>query len=868
MDFRDERLELINIEEEMQRDYIDYSMSVIIGRALPDARDGLKPVNRRILYAMLQGGWTHTRPFVKCARVVGEVMGKYHPHGDSAVYDSLVRMAQEFSMRCPLIMSQGNFGSIDGDPPAAYRYTECKLNRLAEDLLADIDKDTVDMRLNFDESLEEPTVLPSRIPNLLANGSTGIAVGMATNIPPHNLNELVDGTVHLIDNPDATVRDLMRFITAPDFPTGATIRGHLEIHKLYETGRGLIRIRGRAEILADAKGKETIIISEIPYTVNKASLVAKIAELVNDKKLEGISDVRDESDKDGIRVVVEIKRNALGSVVLNNLYKHTALENTFGAIHLAIDKGRPKVMNLKELLVCFLDHRFTVITRRTQFELRKAEARAHILEGLLIALDNLDELVRLIRASRNREEAREKIVGRFGFSELQANAILELRLYQITGLERDKVEAEYKEVQERITYLKSLLADPSLIYGVIKEDLLLVKTQYGTPRRTEVVADEGEMNIEDLIEDRPCVITLTHNNYINRVPLDAYREQRRGGRGVQGMATRDEDFVEHMFFVTSHDYLLAFTQTGRMYWKRAYEIPEFGRTSLGKAIVNLINLEPGEKIATILRVRAFSAEESLVFATRNGIVKKTPLAAFKNLRAAGLRAIDIREGDALIGVKIARAGEDVVLATNKGLANRFNEAQLRIMGRTARGVRGIRVDGETSWVVGIVVVDQEAMLMTICEKGYGKRTPFEEYPCKNRGTKGVISIRTSERNGQVVAAFPVREGDSIMVTTVGGQMVRFPVDDTRALGRNTQGVRLMRLSEEERIASATLVANDADVEEEAARPVVVPPSDTPVTALDASLAEEDDELDDLDEDSDDEELDDEADEDGDEDDDA
>ncbi|MFT5495121.1 MAG: DNA gyrase subunit A, partial [Kiritimatiellia bacterium] len=614
-DLPEEQFEHVNIEEEMRRDYIDYSMSVIIGRALPDARDGLKPVNRRILYAMQQGGWTHSRPFVKCARVVGDVMGKYHPHGDSAVYDTLVRMAQDFSMRNPLIDKQGNFGSIDGDPAAAYRYTECRLKRLAEELLADIDKNTVNMRPNFDEKLMEPTVLPARLPNLLINGSTGIAVGMATNIPPHNLNEIIDGTIHLIDHPDADTRALMQFVKGPDFPTGAIIRGAGQIYRMYETGRGLIRTRSKAHITEDAKGKERIIVNEIPYMVNKANLITKIAQLVNEKNIEGISDVRDESDKDGIRMVIEIKRNAMASVVLNNLYKQTMMENTFGAIMLAIDKGRPKVMSLKQLLQCFIDHRFEVVTRRTEFELAKARARAHILEGLLIAIDNMDDVVKIIRDSQNRDEARERLIETFKLSELQANAILDMRLYQLTGLEREKLELEYKELMARIEYLEGLLADPKKIYEVIKEDLLDIQKTYGSPRRTELTADDSEINIEDLIEDKPCVITVSHAGYIKRVPLETYREQRRGGKGVVGMTTKEDDFVENIYSVSTHDYLLIFTQNGRVYWKKVYEVPESSRTSRGKAIINLVDFKPEEKVASMIRVREFSQDEHLVFAT-------------------------------------------------------------------------------------------------------------------------------------------------------------------------------------------------------------------------------------------------------------
>ena len=625
------QIEFINIEDEMRRAYIDYSMSVIIGRALPDARDGLKPSNRRILYAMGQGGWTHSRAYVKCARVVGEVIGKYHPHGDQAVYDTLVRMAQDFSMREVLIDGQGNFGSIDGDPPAAYRYTECRLRRIAEEMLADIDKNTVDMQPNFDEKEQEPVVLPTRVPNLLVNGSTGIAVGMATNMPPHNLREIVDGVIHLIDSPDATAEALMQFVKGPDFPTGGVIRGVSAIRSMYRTGRGLIRVRGCADIEETKQGKEVIIIREIPYAVNKASLIEKIAQLVTDKKLDGISDIRDESAKGRIRVVIELKRAAVPNVVLNNLYKQTQLAGTFGAIMLAIDSGRPKVMDLKELMGCFIRHRFDVLTRRTEFELQKAEARAHVLEGLLIALDNLDEVVRTIRAATSRDEARAALIGNFSLTEIQANAILEMRLYQLTGLERDKIAAEYKDVQDRIQYLRSLLDDDQKLYKVMKDDLQEIRERYGEDRRTEILMEEDELDIEDLLEDRRWVITISHAGYIKRVAIDTYREQRRGGKGVQGMNTRDEDYVEHVFTASTHDYMLFFTEDGRIYWKKVYEIPEGGRTARGKALVNFLEISGDEKIADMLPVREFSEDQFLVMATERGVVKKTQLSAFRNI---------------------------------------------------------------------------------------------------------------------------------------------------------------------------------------------------------------------------------------------
>jgi DNA gyrase subunit A len=807
---QNDRVDPIIIEDEMQRAYIDYSMSVIIGRALPDARDGLKPGNRRILYAMSERGWTHTKPFVKCAKVVGEVIGNYHPHGDAAVYDTLVRMAQEFSMRYPLIHGQGNFGSIDGDPPAAYRYTECKLNRLAEDLLADIEKRTVDMQPNFDESLQEPRVLPARIPNLLVNGSTGIAVGMATNIPPHHLGEIVDATVYLIDHPDAAVSDLTRRVTGPDFPTGGMICGTAEIKRMYETGRGLLKVRGHAGIEEAAQGKESIIITSLPYTVNKATLIENMAGLVNDKKLEGISDIRDESDKDGIRVVIELKRGAVPKVILNNIYRHTQMETTFGVIMLAIDKGRPRTMNLREMLQCFVAHRFEVATRRARFDLEKAEARAHILEGLKIALDHLDAVVKIIRGARDREAARAQLMASFGLSEIQANAILDMRLYQLTGLERDKLDAEYLEVIKQINYLRGLLANDSKLYGVIKDDLLEVKKLYGDQRRTEIVPDEGEINVEDLIADKGCIITLSHGGYIKRVPVSTFRQQRRGGKGVVGMDTKEEDYVEHVFTASTHDYLLFFTEAGRVYWKKVYEVPEASRAARGKALVNFLEIGAEEKIASLIRVREFPDTRFLVFATENGIVKKTNLGAFGNPRAGGIIAIQIEEGDRLIGVKLTGGANEIILATRQGMSIRFREEQLRDQGRDTVGVWGIELGKENDAVVSIEVVDEAATLLCIAENGYGKRTSFEEYRPQHRGGKGIIAMKTSERNGLVVAAQSVKEHDAIMIITEKGQMIRMPVDDVRVIGRSTQGVRLINLEEGDKVVSATSVEREED----------------------------------------------------------
>ncbi len=825
---QNEQLDRTNIEEEMQRAYIDYSMSVIVGRALPDARDGLKPGNRRILFAMRERGWTHSKPFVKCAKVVGEVIGNYHPHGDSAVYDTLVRMAQEFSMRSPLIHGQGNFGSIDGDPPAAYRYTECRLNRLSEEMLADIEKNTVDMRPNFDETLQEPVVLPARLPNLLANGSTGIAVGMATNIPPHNLNELIDGIVHLIDHPDCEVTDLTAFVKGPDFPTGGVVCGLGPVKSMYETGRGLLKVRGRAAIETGAQNKESIVITEIPYTLNKTTLIEKIAQLAQDKKLEGISDIRDESDKDGIRVVIELKRNAVPKVLLNHLFKYTPLEMTFGAIMLAIDQGQPRVMNLKELMQCFVTHRYEVITRRAKFDLAKAEARAHILEGLKIALDNLDLVVKIIRGSKDREGARTQLMAQLGLTEIQSNAILDMRLYQLTGLERDKVENEYLEVIKLINYLRDLLASPQKIYEVIKDDLLDLRKTYGSERRTEIVPDEGEINIEDLIADRSFVITITHTGYIKRVPVSTYRQQKRGGKGVIGMGTKEEDYVEHVFMANTHDYILFFTENGRVHWQKVYEIPEGGRATRGKAIVNLLQIGSDEKIAAMIKVREFDENHHLVMATDRGVVKKTNLSAYSNPRAGGIKGIAIDDDDKLIGVKLTGGDDELMLVTRYGMSIRFHESQLRDQGRDTRGVRGITLARENDAVESIEVVEDDHTLLAITQNGYGKRTRFEEYPTQKRGGKGVITIRTTDRNGLLVGAHSVNDHDALMLITEKGQMIRISVGDIRTISRNTQGVRLISLGADDKLVSATPVAPDDEENGDTEEEDTAAPAPTPV----------------------------------------
>ncbi len=808
-----ETIKNLNIEEEMQRSYIDYSMSVIIGRALPDVRDGLKPGARRILFAMRQLGLLHNRPYKKSAYVVGEVLGKYHPHGDSAVYDTLVRMAQPFSLRYMLIDGQGNFGSIDGDNAAAYRYTESRLLRTAEELLVDIDKDTVVMMNNYNGELKEPSVLPARLPNLLLNGSTGIAVGMATNIPPHNLGEIVDALIELIDNPDATVDDLMKHVKGPDFPTGGIICGKQPIANMYKTGRGLIRVRGRAGIEQGRHGKDCIIITEIPYVVNKTSLIENIARLVQTKMLEGVSDIRDESDQNGIRVVIELKRGVIPKVILNNLFKHTQLQTTFGAIMLAIDKGRPQVMNLKYILQCFIAHRFDVITRRTRFELRKAEGRAHILEGLKIALDNLDAVVKIIKSAKNRGEAHTKLMAKFKLSDVQVNAILDMRLYQLTGLEREKLESEYLKIIKLISYLNDLLANESKIYAVIKQDLLDIKKTYSDERRTDIVPDEGEVNIEDLIENRDCIITISHTGYIKRVPVSTYKAQRRGGKGVSGMQTKEEDYVEHLFLANTHDYILFFTTGGRMYWEKVYEIPEVGRTARGKAIVNLLQFQSDEQVAAMVRVREFPETEFLVMATEKGVVKKTNLSHFKNPRRAGIIAINIDPDDRLIGVKLTNGQNEIILASRNGMSLRFNESQLRDQGRDTRGVRGMRL-GSDDQIESLEIVCPNATFFVCTENGYGKRTNFDEYRNQHRGGKGVFTIRTSKRNGMVVGAHAVVDKDSLMLITAGGKMIRMQVSDIRVISRVTQGVRLINLGQDDKLVSATKVEPEEKEEKE------------------------------------------------------
>ena len=801
-------VELVDIGEEMSRDYIDYSMSVIVGRALPDVRDGLKPVHRRCLFSMYKLGNTWNSKHLKSARIVGDVIGKYHPHGDSAVYETIVRMAQDFSLRVPLVDGHGNFGSIDGDGAAAMRYTEVRMQRVTDELLGDIEKDTVDMVPNFDETLTEPSVLPAKLPNLLLNGSSGIAVGMATNIPPHNLGELCDGITHYVDNPDCTIDDLMQFVKGPDFPTGAQICGHNGILAMYKTGRGQICVRGKATIEDEWKpGRARIIITEIPYTVNKREMLLNMTQLVKEKVIEGISDIRDESKKD-IRIVVELKRDAMAEIVLNRLYRHTQLQTTFGANMLAIDKGRPRVLTLKDFFKAYVDHRFEVITRRTRFELRKAEARKHILDGLLIAIANLDDVVQTIRASKNREEAKVKLVEKYRFSEPQVNAILEMRLYQLTGLEREKLEDELRSILDTIADLKSILADAGRIYAIIKDDLAMIKEKFASKdeakRRTEIVADMNEVSLKDLIADEPCVITLSERGYVKRVPLTEYKEQGRGGRGIRGAVSKDEDFVRLVFVAETHDSLMFFTNKGRLFLKGAYEIPEFSRAAPGRPLINFLNLQEGEQVLRLLPIRSFDGDVDVMFATANGTVKKTLLGEYKNVNRSGIRAISIDEGDTLVEVRLVRPDDEVVMITAMGVGIRFRAEEVRRMGRTAGGVRGIRLR-EGDRVCSLDVVNNAKTLLVATENGYGKRTEFPEYRQAHRGGQGVTAIKGAERNGLVVAAHAVADDESIVTMTSGGMMVRQRVVDIRVTGRSAQGVKLVTLGEGEKLVSMSVV---------------------------------------------------------------
>ena len=807
----------INIEDEMRSAYMDYSMSVIIGRALPDVRDGLKPVHRRILYAMFREGNLSSRRYSKCAGVVGEVLKKYHPHGDGAVYDALVRMAQPWNMRGLLVDGQGNFGSVDGDSAAAYRYTECRMQKLAEELLADIDKNTVDFVPNFDGQHTEPAVLPARYPNLLVNGSDGIAVGMSTKIPPHNLGEIIDATVALIDEPTLTSEDLLsRHVAGPDFPTGALIYGRRGIHDAYTTGRGRIVVRARTHFEEFGSDRTAIIVDELPFQVNKARLLEQIANAVKNKRIEGISGLRDESDRQGMRVVVELKRDAFPDIVLNKLFKHTEMQSTFGAILLAIVNGQPRVLTLKEMLVYYIAHRRDVTTRRVRHELARAKARAHILEGLRIALDHIDAIIALIRASKTTEQARAGLMERFGLSELQAKAILEMRLARLTGLERDKIEAEYAELIATIGQLEAILGSDSLLLQVIKDELLEVRERYADARRTEIVDSRAELDIRDLIAAEEQVVTLSVNGYIKRTSMGGYQEQRRGGHGRRGMKTRDEDSVRDIFIANTHAFLLAFTTQGQVYKVPVYEIPEAGRDGRGRPIVNLISLDPGDTIASVVSVPDFEQELDLLFCSRRGLIKRTPLGDYRNIRTtSGLRAYDCAEGDELLAVKLARMDQDVLIATRQGLAIRFPGDNVRHMGRVARGVKGIELR-EDDEIVSMEVIehDPEMLLLTISDKGFGKRTPMSEYPSQKRGGKGVINMRVVEERGDVIGSVQVRDGDRIMLITDTGRVIKIPVLNIRQTGRATMGVTLMRVDRDESIVSVTRVVEDDDEAEE------------------------------------------------------
>lgn len=809
----------VNIVDEMRKSYMDYAMSVIVGRALPDVRDGLKPVHRRILFAMHDLGNDFNKPYKKSARVVGDVIGKYHPHGDTAVYDTIVRMAQDFSMRHPLVDGQGNFGSVDGDNAAAMRYTEIRMDRLAGELLADIEKETVDFGPNYDDSLEEPLVLPCKYPNLLVNGSEGIAVGMATKIPPHNLGEVIDGLVALIEDPRLTVRELTDIIPGPDFPTAGFINGREGIREAYANGRGIVQMRARALVEVDRRsGREAIIITEIPYQVNKAKLIEKIADLVKEKKIEGIADLRDESDRDGMRICVELKRDMVPGVILNQLYKMTPMQSSFGIIMLAIVSGQPKILNLREVLDCFIDHRREIVTRRCIFELKKAEARAHILQGLKLALENLDEVIQIIKASATPIEAKERLIERFLFSDIQAQAILDMRLHRLTGLEQAKIIEELEQIMAQITRLKEILASEVEILNIIKTELLEVKERYANPRRTEILDRTAELTLEDMIVEEDMVVTVSHGGYIKRNAVSLYRAQRRGGKGKTGMRPKEEDFVVNLFIASTHSYVLIFTTLGKVYWLKVHEIPQGGRASRGKAIVNLLSLAPDETVTTILPVKAFEEGKYIVTATAKGTIKKTELMAYSNPRAGGIIALTIDEGDSLIEARLTDGKRDLILATRNGKSIRFPESNVRAMGRPARGVRGMTLEGDDE-VIGLQSVTENTSLalVTVTENGYGKRTDIGEYRVQSRGGKGIITIKTSERNGKVVAIMMVEEDSDLMFITNRGKLLRTRVSNIRSIGRNTQGVRMMILEDDELIVSvAKLAEKEEDADESAA----------------------------------------------------
>ncbi|HZA98786.1 MAG TPA: DNA gyrase subunit A [Gemmatimonadales bacterium] len=804
------------IEEEMQQSFINYSMSVIVSRALPDVRDGLKPVHRRILYAMNELGLVPGRAYKKSATVVGDVLGKYHPHGDGSVYDALVRMVQEFSLRYPLVDGQGNFGSVDGDPAAAYRYTEARLTRIAMAMLEDIDRNTVDFQSNFDDRLQEPTVLPAKIPNLLVNGSSGIAVGMATNIPPHNLREIVKAVQLLVDNPDATIGELRKVIKGPDFPTGAYIYGREGIKEAYETGRGRVVMRARAQIEErESSNRSQIVVTEIPYQVNKENLVKAIAELAAEKKIEGITGINDESDKDGMRIVIELKRDVIPNVVLNQLYKHTQMQTTFGVIMLALANGAPKIMNLKELLQHYIDHRHNVITRRTQFDLDAAQAREHILDGLKIAVDNIDEVIKIIRGSDDTAQADARLRKRFGFSEKQSDAILNMRLAKLTGLEIEKLDAELKEVRATIKELKGILASKPKRMAILKEEMDEISATFGDDRRTEIVADQGEFTVEDLIAEEDMVITISHSGYIKRIPITTYKRQRRGGRGLNGADLKADDWVEHLFIASTHDYLMFFSNKGQVYWLKVHEIPQAGRAARGKPVINCIAIKPDEQIAALVPVREFTDGKCLIFATRQGTVKKTVLSAYGNVRATGICGINIEKGDELIDVQVCDQNSDIILATKDGMSIRFHQGDVRDMGRATTGVKGIELEKDDE-VIGMVVVRRDATLLVVSEKGYGKRSDLSDYRVQKRGGKGIITLKKTDKTGSIVALKEVIPDDELMMITRHGVIIRLPVDGIRVIGRNTQGVRVMNLDTGDAVVDVARVVKEDEGGAEAA----------------------------------------------------
>ena len=809
MEFEQGKIVPVNLEHEMKNCYIDYAMSVIVARALPDVRDGLKPVHRRILYAMQEAGMGSGKPYKKSARIVGEVLGKYHPHGDTSVYDAIVRMAQDFSMRYMLADGHGNFGSVDGDPAAAMRYTEVRMSKISEMMLQDIDKETVDFVPNYDESLKEPSVLPAKFPQLLVNGTSGIAVGMATNIPPHNMREVIDGTLMLIDNPDTTIEELMTVIKGPDFPTAGLILGKEGIKQAYTTGRGIVKMRANAHIETMSNGKPRIVVTELPYQVNKARLIEKIAQLVRDKQIEGITDLRDESDRNGMHIVIDLRRDANANVILNQLFKHTQLQDSFGVIMLALVDGKPQVLNLKQVLHYYIKHQEEVITRRTQYELKKAEARAHILEGLTIALDHLDAVITTIRESRTADIAKEALMTGFKLSDKQAQAILDLRLQRLTGLEREKIEEEYQETLKAIENFKAILADEQKILGIIKEELTAVKEKFGDDRRTKLTIDTSEIDVEDLIAEEDVVITLTHNNYIKRMPLDTYRRQNRGGKGIKGMGTKETDFVENLLITTTHHTILFFTTRGRVYSLKAYEIAESSRTAKGTAIINLLQLDQGEKITAVIQVKGFDPDRYLFMATRKGIVKKTSLSEFSNLRRNGLNAINLDDDDDLMGVKFTDGESYLMLGTKLGKAIAFSEDDVRAMGRTARGVKGITLTMGDE-VVGMDILVRNSEVLTVTECGYGKRTSTDEYRAQTRGGKGLINMKVTEKTGCVVGIKVVRPDHELMLITTDGIVIRTNVSDISVISRNTQGVKLMTTAENDKVASMATLEQKED----------------------------------------------------------